>query len=223
MNYLDCYNSLVNKCVLENRSKNNGIYYELHHIVPKCLGGNNDDSNLVLFSGREHFLAHWLLAKIYPLNFSIQCAWNAFCLDTNGKRPVSRLYEYARLNFIKALEINKAERNKKNSETHKNMKWINNGIITTKVSKEKAIIFVKNGWSYGRLYFKRSPHSIEHKEKISRGNTGKIMSDELKEIHRKNSLGRVWINNGIEEKMIKNDLLLEFLNNGWEKGRKKNE
>ena len=38
-------------------------YSECHHIVPKALGGTNDENNLVFLTFREHFLAHWLLTK----------------------------------------------------------------------------------------------------------------------------------------------------------------
>ena len=41
-------------------------YSETHHIIPKCLGGNNDKSNLVNLTPEEHFVAHQLLVKMYP-------------------------------------------------------------------------------------------------------------------------------------------------------------
>ena len=39
-----------------------GEYKERHHIIPKCMGGSNDDSNLIDLYAREHFEAHRLLA-----------------------------------------------------------------------------------------------------------------------------------------------------------------
>jgi hypothetical protein len=41
-------------------------YMEKHHVKPRCLGGGNDRSNLVLLTPKEHFLAHKLLVRIYP-------------------------------------------------------------------------------------------------------------------------------------------------------------
>jgi hypothetical protein len=38
-------------------------YFERHHIQPRALGGNNEKSNIVKLTYREHFLAHWLLTK----------------------------------------------------------------------------------------------------------------------------------------------------------------
>ena len=40
-------------------------YVEKHHILPRSMGGTNAPSNLVIFTAREHFLAHWLLYRIY--------------------------------------------------------------------------------------------------------------------------------------------------------------
>ena len=40
-------------------------YTEKHHIVPRAHGGGDDEANLVVFTAREHFLAHWLLFRIH--------------------------------------------------------------------------------------------------------------------------------------------------------------
>ena len=42
------------------------VYYELHHILPKSLGGLDTNENLVMLTLREHFICHLLLAKMYP-------------------------------------------------------------------------------------------------------------------------------------------------------------
>jgi hypothetical protein len=39
---------------------------ERHHVVPRCIGGANDTSNLVDLTPEEHYVAHQLLTKIYP-------------------------------------------------------------------------------------------------------------------------------------------------------------
>lgn len=41
-------------------------YSELHHVVPRCLGGDNNPSNLVRLTPEEHFVAHQLLVKLHP-------------------------------------------------------------------------------------------------------------------------------------------------------------
>lgn len=42
------------------------VYTEVHHIVPRCLKGTDENHNLIRLTLREHFLAHWLLWKAYP-------------------------------------------------------------------------------------------------------------------------------------------------------------
>jgi hypothetical protein len=56
---------------------------ELHHIVPKCVGGDDSADNIVKLSLREHFFAHLLLAKIFPNNPKILTA--IFYMSNNGK------------------------------------------------------------------------------------------------------------------------------------------
>ena len=39
-------------------------YYEHHHIIPVSFGGSNSKYNKVKLTGREHYIVHWMLAKI---------------------------------------------------------------------------------------------------------------------------------------------------------------
>src|ERR1700676_177792 len=39
-------------------------YVEKHHILPRSMGGLDDDENIVKLSAREHFVCHRLLAKM---------------------------------------------------------------------------------------------------------------------------------------------------------------
>ena len=71
MNYQRIYLCIVLRAQREYderkaNKKNNGAYYEVHHILPRSLGGNNDKSNLAMLTAREHFICHWLLVKMYP-------------------------------------------------------------------------------------------------------------------------------------------------------------
>jgi hypothetical protein len=61
MNYSKIYDAFI-------ASKSNRVldgYFETHHIMPKSLGGLNNQSNLIKLTAKEHFLAHRLLAKIH--------------------------------------------------------------------------------------------------------------------------------------------------------------
>ncbi len=62
----------MNEARSENRAKGQGVYYEAHHIVPECLGGEGKSyhwkthPNIVLLTAKEHFMAHYYLMKIHP-------------------------------------------------------------------------------------------------------------------------------------------------------------
>lgn len=62
MNYQKIYNDLISRAQAREPLSE---YKETHHIIPRCMGGSDDKENLVELTGREHFIAHWLLCKIY--------------------------------------------------------------------------------------------------------------------------------------------------------------
>jgi hypothetical protein len=102
MDYQRLYNQLVERA--QNRTLEG--YKEKHHILPKCLGGDNSKENLIELTAREHFLCHMLLCEIYPkenkLKYALWCMVNGkHKVINNDFTPSSRLYERARLNFIK--------------------------------------------------------------------------------------------------------------------------
>jgi hypothetical protein len=101
MNYQLIYDNIITRAITESRYKSTNQYFECHHIVPKCIGGSNEKSNLVLLKAREHFIVHWLLIRIYPDNRKLAHAFWAMCnlkgnsLD-NRITPSSRTYMEAK-------------------------------------------------------------------------------------------------------------------------------
>lgn len=79
----------IHDSIIENAKKRNieHNYTEIHHVVPRCMGGNDDKDNLVILLYREHFLIHWLLCKIYPNNYKLKAAFAKMC-EAKGKRIV---------------------------------------------------------------------------------------------------------------------------------------
>ena len=64
LNYLKIHNSIIERA--KNRVLDKNTYIEKHHIVPRCINGSNDQSNIVKLLPEEHFVIHQLLIKIYP-------------------------------------------------------------------------------------------------------------------------------------------------------------
>ena len=76
--YQNSYSDLINSC------RNRGLrkidldfYTETHHILPRCMGGSDEDSNLVLLTPLEHLVAHILLLRLDEDNLkhihSVRC------------------------------------------------------------------------------------------------------------------------------------------------------
>ena len=95
MNYDRIYKEIVDNALGRDHTKIG--YKERHHIIPKCMNGTDEYNNLVYLTAREHFLAHWLLVKIYPNNTGLIHGFNVMCVDSYGNRNLNtHLYKYAR-------------------------------------------------------------------------------------------------------------------------------
>jgi hypothetical protein len=66
MNYKKHYDNLISR----GKNRNLDSYSENHHIIPRCMGGTDEPSNLVRLTPEEHYVAHQLLVKIYN-NYSL--------------------------------------------------------------------------------------------------------------------------------------------------------
>lgn len=88
------------------QQKKLGSYFEGHHIIPRSKGGTGNsnrpknNSNIVLLTAREHFLAHWLLWRIYRDRSSSLAFHKMLSSNKNQARSYSsRAYEEARQSF----------------------------------------------------------------------------------------------------------------------------
>lgn len=110
MNYKNVYDKIIENAKSQNRKKNCGVYLEEHHIIARCMGGDDSKENLVLLTGREHFLCHKLLHKIYPDDAKIFLGYRTMAImNSSGQRHEigAREFEYIREQFSKFIsEIN---------------------------------------------------------------------------------------------------------------------
>jgi hypothetical protein len=100
MNYQKIYDDIVFRGADRKRVKKGTpdyVYYELHHIIPCCLGGANNKTNLVLLTAEEHWVAHLLLVKIYPRNNKLIFACQAMSMTGgNSKRTTNKMFGWIR-------------------------------------------------------------------------------------------------------------------------------
>jgi hypothetical protein len=77
MKYELIYERLVKRA--QQRPKLDG-YKEVHHIVPRCMGGGDEENNLVELTAEEHYVAHQLLVKMHPDNSKLVYAIQAMTM-----------------------------------------------------------------------------------------------------------------------------------------------
>lgn len=160
MNYEKIYKQLIERAHSENRQKGCGVYFERHHIIPKCLGGTNNKTNLILLTAREHFIAHKLLCEIYPAETKLHYAlWRMMNLQTKNHER----------NYI--VSSNEYERHKKTQQEHvQKLGLLNMGKSRGPMSDEHKQK-IRESISGRKL-------SETTKEKISEANKGKRRSAE---------------------------------------------
>ncbi len=169
MNYSKIYNNICESSRPKNRESGHGVYYERHHIIPRSFGGSDDESNLVLLTGREHFICHALLVRINqhdkPKYKKMLHALMLFKANskTRNHNINSRLYESFRKKYSKIRS--EARKNVPLSEEHKR-----NIGLSRKKSLERNVIFtdeVRMKISIKAKERKRKPFSDEYKKKHS--------------------------------------------------------
>jgi len=159
MNYQKIHDKIIENARLQNRQKlsrnnKNYVYYENHHIVPRCLNGSDDITNLVLLIPKEHYIIHKLLTYIYKGNLKIAQAFFLMVFNKKKKLKLSlRDYTYAKelINSIPTL--------KASDETRKKISKI------LKLSSEERILYKKKEKEINKFnkwfYKNNSPEAIE--------------------------------------------------------------
>lgn len=212
MNYEKIYNALVEKAKVRGLNKNQYEgYFEIHHILPKCLGGSDDKSNLVMFTGREHFIAHMLLWKAYPNQKGLMRA--AFLMSSRWVSGSDRLSDapehissktYAKLREEYAQAVSEqcsGENNPMYGKTHteearnKLKAWYaanpdhHTQVMANKrgITLEEAYEIKKNKeerrkkFHYDRENGIKRPLTQTQRDALLKANTGRVMSQETKD------------------------------------------
>lgn len=101
MDYNKHYNLLIERA----KHRNLTGYKEMHHIVPRCMGGDDSDDNLIFLTAEEHYIAHALLVKIHkntPYISKLICAFRFMSVDShNGNRIHNKDFGWMRRLYAK--------------------------------------------------------------------------------------------------------------------------
>ena len=102
MNYLKIYKDLTVR-----GQKDRGLEYsERHHIIPKCMGGTDDASNLVELPAEEHYIAHLLLVKMYPDSHRLSFAAIKMTGGNKYQNRSNKLYGWLKREHSRRYSLN---------------------------------------------------------------------------------------------------------------------
>jgi hypothetical protein len=175
--YKKWYDMIIDNA--KNRDLNG--YKERHHIIPKCMGGSNKETNLVDLTAREHFICHWLLTKCIEDTFYRKKMLNALgkFVQKNSKQKrnlTSRQYEIVR-SAISEANKNRAytdEMREKISQANIGKIPWNKGKTGLQVYSEEAKEKLKSMYSNKSLEERHGSEKAKLvKEKISKAKEGK--------------------------------------------------
>ena len=179
--YLNYYQNLINRSLIRNKEDN--VYYEKHHYVPKSILKNK---NIVYLTAREHFIAHLLLSKCVNLNYRKKMIFAITAMKFTVLSKIkcnSILYS----KFQKESNIQRAEymRNRIISqETKDKIRKTLTGSKHTQETKDKM-----------SLSRKQNPRKWTEKDRqrMLIVHTGKIVSEETRKKQSINRLNRIKI------------------------------
>ena len=187
MDYKKIYDQLVEKAKPRglDKTKHEG-YFEIHHIVPRCMGGGDEESNLVMFTAREHVISHKLLWKVYPENYSLMWAYFRTVNTHKGiltSREVERV-KIERAEYMRNREVSDETRekisktlmgHKRTPESVEKTAAANRGMKRSKETKkllsQRRQELLASGWTMPE----------EARKKIGDANRGAVRSQEFKD------------------------------------------
>jgi hypothetical protein len=197
------YYSLYLKICNTAKQRKYDCYTEIHHILPRSMGGDDSPNNLVVLSSREHFICHYLLTK-FTLNDHFHKMVKAFnmmnCNALYQQRYVnSKLYEANRKHMSKVMSISQSGSN--NSQFGK--VWISNPELGKVKKVDKSLIneYYEQGWM-----ITRSTNTFSTKKQTRKRKLTKIKNDSKISLIHPLCFGII---------TIKSDFVYHYLSDGW--------
>ena len=112
--YTTWYMNIVQNAREKDRRKSKSHYLEEHHIIPRCMGGDDTKENLVLLTFKEHFICHRLLCKmVSDKNHKSKMLYALFRMSHVGDKTQRNLTEHQKFRCLESNRIASRTRNHK--------------------------------------------------------------------------------------------------------------
>lgn len=177
MNYQKHYDLLMERARTRVRPAG---YVEKHHVLPRCLGGTDDPSNLVCLTYDEHCLAHLMLLKLHPehLGLALATMYMVFALPSR-KKIARKERTWARLRWVALISEFSKNRTPEHRQRLIDSRNLKLGEISAKISaKLKGRPLSDQTKQKLSASHTGKKHSADHIQKIAAGNRGKKRTDE---------------------------------------------
>ena len=171
---------LCDELIIANKSnpinkETSSRYTEVHHIVPRCMGGKDDDENLVRLFGADHVKVHFWMTFFTTGEFFERClfAFQRTHLCVKPSEIVNIDIEASEIEKVKEMCSEKTSKRLKGvpkTEEHKRKISLGNTGKIRSDEYKKNMSLVKMG----------TLHSEESKEKIRQSSLLRRHSDETK-------------------------------------------
>ena len=165
--YTNLYFSIITKAKLEIRNKNNGVYFEQHHIYPRSVWPEleKDQTNLVYLTSREHFICHYLLCKMVEKKSNewhkLVRAFTFMYSSTSTQQRYfnSKLYELARKHIGSIMST--LQSGNKNSQFGTVWIYSDSEQHSIKIPKDSIDDYILLGYKKGRKISWQDPIQVE--------------------------------------------------------------
>jgi hypothetical protein len=102
------YDALMEKA----RHREMSGYIEKHHVIPRCMGGQDNNENLVKLTPEEHYVAHQMLLKMYPQHSGIIKSAGALLMTSPNTPRKNKMYGWIRRRLAEHMSEVMIERHK---------------------------------------------------------------------------------------------------------------
>jgi hypothetical protein len=188
MNLQKIHDNIIFRAKSENRKIREGVYYEVHHILPRCAGGEGKKHewkthpNLVVLTPKEHVLVHKILWYMNPEIKGFFWAYHTMTkmnAKTNSRIKVRLTHrEYHEIRTTQSLLVSGENAPSKRPEVAKKISESQKGKILSDETKVRVTEGLKKFYQENPGFQKGRKMTEEAKKNLSLALKGRYISPE---------------------------------------------